>query len=92
MATKNSLVTIRKRKFELKLTFEFADHIMNNYINFHNSHPLSFLQIQKVAKKCNFYNLHNRTYIGEGSFDEGKYKIVVILDGDNGIVKTCFKI
>ncbi len=92
MATKNATITIRKRKVELKLTFEFADHIMYNYINNNKSHPLTFLEIQKAARPGIFYLKKKRTYTGTVNFKGNNFKIVVILDKQNAVLKTCYKL
>lgn len=92
MATKNALITIRNRRCELKLTFQYADHIMNNFINDNAIHPLNFLQIQKVAKSCKFTHAYKRIYFGRANFSGNNFQVVVILEQHNAIIKTCYKI
>lgn len=90
MATENAKIRIRNRVVELKLTFEYADHIMDNYIRFNPPHDLNFLDIQRVAKKAAFTHVRSRVWRGEAEFNDKNYKLFIILTSKFAVVKTCY--
>ena len=87
----NVKLKVRNRLVELKLTFEFANHIMDNYIRYHSTHDLDFLQIQKLSRNCIWEHVKGRTYRGAGSFKDSRYLLVVILTPKFAVLKTCYK-
>lgn len=87
----NVKLAVRNRLVELKLTCEFANHIMDNFIHYHDTHDLDFLQIQKLSRHCVWEHLKGRTYRGAGSFKGSRYLIIVISTPKFAVLKTCFK-
>lgn len=90
MGTENASIKIRNRKVELKLTFEYADHIMHSYIHRNPPHDLTFLDIQKIARRAEFKLKHHRIWLGKVVFREKMYIIVIILTPKFAVVKSCY--
>lgn len=90
MGTENASITIRNRKVELKLTFEYADHIMHNFMYYNPPHDVCFLDIQRIAKGAVFQNKKGRVWCGVAQFNGKKYQIVIILTAKFAVVKTCY--
>lgn len=90
MSTENAIITVRKRRVEIKLTFEFANHMMDNYIRFNPPHDLDFLQIQKLIRHCKWEHVRDRTYRGTAEKDYKNYIMFVILTPKFAVLKTCY--
>lgn len=90
MGTENASIKIRNRKVELKLTFEYADHIMHNFIHFNPPHDVNFLDIQRIVKSAVFQNKKGRIWIGAALFKGKKYRVIIILTTKFAVVKTCY--
>lgn len=90
MGTENASIKIRNRKVELKLTFEYADHIMHNFMHFNPPHDVNFLDIQRIAKAAVFQNKKGRIWSGAALFKGKNYRLVIILTTKFAVVKTCY--
>lgn len=90
MSTENATIRIQNRKVELKLTFEYADHMLHNYINRNPPHDLSFLEIQKIARKAVFEKKNNRIWLGKVVYKQKLYLIIIILTTKFAVVKSCY--
>lgn len=90
MGTENAIIKIRNRKVELKLTFEYADHIMHSYIHRNPPHDLAFLDIQRIARRAEFELKHHRIWLGKVVFREKMYIIIIILTPKFAVVKSCY--
>lgn len=90
MGTENASIKIRNRKVELKLTFEYADHIMHNFMHFNPPHDVCFLDIQRIAKTAIFQKEHGRIWSGAALFKGKKYRVVIILTAKFAVIKTCY--
>lgn len=90
MGTENASIKIRNRKVELKLTFEYADHIMHNFMHFNPPHDVNFLDIQRIAKSAVFQNKKDRIWNGAALFKGKKYRVIIILTTKFAVVKTCY--
>lgn len=89
MGTENASIKIRNRKVELKLTFEYADHIMHNFMYYNPPHDVCFLDIQRIAKTAVYQKEHGRIWGGAAHFNGKKYRVIIILTAKFAIVKTC---
>lgn len=92
MSTENAKIDIRGRQAELKLTFQYAQHMMDNFLTSNPPHDLNFEDIQRVAKKAEYKKLHNRIWEGLAKHNNKIYRIIVILERNFPIVKTCYYI
>ncbi len=75
---------------EIKLTCEYANHIMNNYIHFNPPHDLDFLEIQRLMKRAKYTHEGRRIYRGIASHKGKQYFVFIILTSKFAVVKTCF--
>lgn len=90
MGTENASIKIRNRKVELKLTFEYADYIMHNFMYYNPPHDVCFLDIQRIAKTAVYQKEHGRIWSGAAHFNGKKYRVIIILTAKFAIVKTCY--
>ncbi len=87
----NAKIRIRGRIIELKLTFIYAHHIMDHYINEHSIHDLTFLEIQKQLKHCKWEKEKGNNYKASFEYNQKLYFAFVILTPNFAVLKTCFK-
>ena len=90
MGIDNAIIKIRNRKVELKLTFEYADHIMHNFMHYNPPHDVCFLDIQRIAKIAVYQKEHGRIWTGAAQFKGKIYRIVIIVMNKFAVVKTCY--
>lgn len=90
LSTNNATIRIQNRNVELKLTFEYADHIMHSFIHRNPPHDLEFLNIQRIARQAKFEKKHNRIWLGKVVFRGKMYIIVIILIPKFAVVKSCY--
>ena len=90
MGTENARIRIEDRQVELKLTFEYADHMLNNYINKNPPHDVSFLEIQKIARNAAYEYLYQRIWRGRYAHNNKFYVVIIILTDKFAILKTCY--
>lgn len=90
LSTNNATIRIQNRKVELKLTFEYADHIMHSYIHRNPPHDLEFLNIQRIARQAKYEKQYKRIWLGKVVFREKLYLIVIILTPKFAVVKSCY--
>jgi hypothetical protein len=90
VGTENASIKIRNRKVELKLTFEYADHIIHNFMYYNPPHDVCFLDIQRIAKTAVYQKEHGRIWSGAAHFNGKKYRVIIILTAKFAIVKTCY--
>ena len=92
MSTENAKIKIRNRQTELKLTFEYADHIMHGFIHSNPPHDVGFLEIQKIAKRAKYVHVRNRIWRGICLHNGKNYVVIIIFTGKFAVVKTSFYI
>lgn len=90
MSTENAKIRIQNRIVELKLTFEYADHILQNFINYNPPHDVAFLETQRIAKKCVYKHQYKQIWLGETVYKNKMYRVIIILTSKFAIVKTCY--
>lgn len=90
LSTENATIRIQNRKVELKLTFEYADHMLHNYMWYNPPHDVSFLDIQRIARVAIFQQKKGRIWTGVALFKNKNYRVVIILTNKFAIVKTCY--
>ncbi len=91
MSTSNAKLKIRNRSVEIKWTSEYADHIMDNYINKNSSHGLTFSEISRLLRKSKFVQMKGNRYEAYGIANGKKYLVVIMLIPNFAVVKTCYR-
>jgi hypothetical protein len=90
MSTDNARIVVRNRQVELKLTFQYADHILQNFMNHNPPHDVAFLETQKIAKKCVYKHQYKRIWMGEALYKNKMYRVIIILAPKFAVIKTCY--
>lgn len=93
MSTENARIRLRKRRREIKWITQYAQHIMDNYINKKPGHDVGFAEISQMlkAKGLEIEHAGKRTYKIFGSIKARRYLAVVILTPKFVVIKTCYR-
>jgi hypothetical protein len=90
MSTENVKLGINGKRIELKLTTQYADHIMDHYIHKNPPHDLTFSEIANVCRKCKFVSTRGRIFAGTAPYNGKMYRVFGIVNSNFFILKTCF--
>lgn len=64
---------------------------MDNFINYHSSHDLDFLQIQKLMRHCKWEVEKGRVYKGSGTTKGDAYFVFIVLTPKFAVLKPAIK-
>ena len=90
----SGFITFRNRKIGIVFSGESAEHIMDNYINENQLHPLKHQRIQQLAKVVSDWKKESvKRYSAIVTDDKTgiRFKIITEVYTKFAIIITCFK-
>ena len=91
----SGFITFRKRKIGIVFSGETAEHIMNNYMQMPQTHPLKHIRIQQVAKRVKEWEKEsNKRYSGTiiDNTTQTKFRIIAEIYTKFALIITAYKI
>ena len=87
-------ITFRNRKIGICFSGETAEHIMNNYLNERETHPLKHIKIQQLAKNViDWKKRSGNRYSGivTDNLTGSRFLIITDIYTKFAVIVTCYK-